>query len=169
MLFGLPDCDQVFRTYFDRWYSSQDRQRKGFPATRPDVTGSEGLKGLTPQEASSLTDEGQALIQKVVDEMLVAARGDWPTFLSVAEPLDMRWIDAFDRFHSKRCVKALMKSSDPANFSNDFLVRCCEFGTALWNRRRIQGQATGVFEPDCERETAAGATLTHLVMTGEGS
>jgi len=131
MLFGLPDCDKVFLTYFDRWYKSEDRERKRFPATRPDVMGGEGLKGFSPEEASPLTADGQVEVKKMVDGMVEAARRVWPSFLCVSEPIDLGWIDAFDQFYVKHRVKDLMKSSKPGDFSNDFVVRCCEFGAML--------------------------------------
>ena len=131
MIFGLPDCDKVFMTYFDKWYTPADRERKGFPATRPDVLSSDDLKGLSSRDASPLTDDGQFEIMKMVEGMIDAARGDWPTFLKVSEPVNIDWIDEFDKFHDKRCIKALMKSSKSDDFSNDFVVRCCEFGAVL--------------------------------------
>lgn len=131
MIFGLPDCDKVFMTYFDKWYRPADRERKGFPATRPDVLRSDSLINLSPQDASALTEDSQAEIKRMVEGMIDAARGDWPIYLEVSEPINIEWIDKFDTFHDKRCIKALMKSSKPDNFSNDFLVRCCEFGAVL--------------------------------------
>ena len=131
MFFGLPDCDKVFMTYFDRWYTPEDRTRKPFPATRPDVMTNPNLKDISPQDASPLTEEGQSEIKKMVESMIVASRSDWPSFISVSEPIDIAWIDAFDKCHDKSCVKALMKSSRPDDFSNDFFVRCCEFGAVL--------------------------------------
>jgi len=67
----------------------------------------------------------------MVESMIDAARSDWPTFLDISEPIDIDWIDAFDKFHDKRRVGRLIKSSKPDDFSNDFLVQCCEFGAVL--------------------------------------
>jgi hypothetical protein len=131
MPFSLPDCDQVFMTYFDRWYQPEDRERKGFPTTRPDAMVVESFRGISPQDASPLTELGQARVKKMVDGMIDAARLDWPTFLALSAPVDIEWIDAFDRFHNRRRVNALIKSSRPDDFSSDFLVRCCEFGAVL--------------------------------------
>jgi hypothetical protein len=131
MLFGLPDANNVFMMYFDRWYKPEDRKRKGFKATRPDALINSDLKGLSPQEASSLAEEGQLEAKKMVDKMIEAANTDWPTFLSVSPPIDIQWINEFDRFHDKRRVKALIKSSKPDDFSNEFIVRCCEFGAVI--------------------------------------
>lgn len=131
MFVRLPHCDKVFMTYFDRWYTPDDRKRKGLPATRPDVMTTAELRGRSSREVSPLTEDGQSKIGKMVDKMIDAARGDWPTFLPVSEPIDIGWIDAFDKFHDRDCVKALMKASKPDDFANDFLVRCGEFGAVL--------------------------------------
>jgi len=130
-LFGLPDCDQVFMTYFDRWYKPEDRERKGFPATRPDAMRADNLRGISPREASPLTEDGQTKTKGLVEGILDAARTDWPTFLAVSEPVDIEWIDTFDKFYDKRRVKALIRSSKPASLSNDLVVHCCEFGVVL--------------------------------------
>lgn len=130
-LFGLPDADKVFMTYFDRWYQPSDRARKRFPATRPDVVCIDVAEGTPASALCHLNGEGLELATKMVASMVDASVGDWPAFLDVAEPVNETWVDAFDRYYDVRRIKALMKASKPDDFSNDFLVRCCEFGAVL--------------------------------------
>ncbi len=58
MISELPDCDSVFMSFFDRWYTPEDRKRKGYPATRPDVINADGLMWLYdwPYWESSIYD-----------------------------------------------------------------------------------------------------------------
>ena len=127
----LPHCDEVFMTYFDRWYDADDRKRKFYKATRPDIFINRDLRGHHADEISPLGDDGIIEVKSRVTTMINAAREDWPNMFDVAEPIDIDWIDAFDRYHDKKRVKAILKQSDPNDFSNDFIVRCCEFGAVL--------------------------------------
>lgn len=131
MLFGLPHCDDVFMRHFDRWYSPEDRQLKVFKATRPDATTEGSYIGLSPREISALTDKGWSEVTEMVDGMIEAAQGDWPKYLPITKPIDIRWIDEADKYYDTGRVKALMKRSDPGDFSNEFLIVCCEFGAIL--------------------------------------
>jgi hypothetical protein len=131
MTSGLPDCDKVFMTFFDRWYDPEDRERKGFPATRPDAMTVPEFVGLSPQQASPLTEDGQKEIKEMVDDMIEAAKEDWPSFLPVSEPIDINWVDKFDLFYGEGGVLELLENSDPEDFSNDFLIMVCEFGAVL--------------------------------------
>ena len=131
-MFGrLPDCDKVFLTYFDRWYDADDRSRKTLRATRPDVVTAESLVGRSPAEASPLTEEGVGKVSSMVASMFDAARGDWPTYLDLTEPVDVTWVDAFDRFHDRERVRAILKVSMPEDFASDLIVSCCEFGAVI--------------------------------------
>jgi hypothetical protein len=63
--------------------------------------------------------------------MRKAAEGDWPTFLQVREPMDVTWVESLDTHYDLTRVKELVGRSDPADFSNDYLVTVCEFGAVL--------------------------------------
>jgi len=130
MFFGLPDCDKVFMKYFDRWYEPEDRARKRFPATKPDTLLVQEIRGL-PQDASPLDETAQSDVREIVNNMITAAEADWPSFLPVSMPMGIQWIDEFDKYHNKQRVKAVMKMSDPSDFSNELFVRCCEFGAVI--------------------------------------
>jgi hypothetical protein len=95
----LPDCDDLFLQFFDRWYSDDARRRRMFKTTFPDMLQDESYVGLSQAEASRITEEGQQTILAQIDELVEAARGDWPTYLAVSDDIDVDWIDAFDRHH----------------------------------------------------------------------
>lgn len=127
----LPSCDDLFLRFLDRWYSEEDRNRKGFKATRPDVSQVDSLVGLSQADASPLTDGGQDAVLTRIDRITEAARHDWPTYLSVVGAMDQTWIDAFDRHYDEENIAAVIARSDPEDFSNEYVILCCEFGGAL--------------------------------------
>jgi hypothetical protein len=126
----LPHCDDLFLRYFDRWYDDDDRRRKGFRATRPDMLQTASLIGLS-QTDSPLEAEWQQEVLHRIERMLEAARRDWPTYLQVSGDVDLRWIDAFDSYYDTDRIQKVIERSAPADFSNDYVVICCEFGAAL--------------------------------------
>jgi hypothetical protein len=128
---ALPDCDDLFLRFFDPWYDDDSRQQRGFKATYPDVLQDGSLIGLTQAEASCVTEEGQHEILRQIDDMVEAARHDWPSYLSVTDDIALTWIDAFDKHYERKRIREVIEHSDPSNFSNDYVVLCCEFGAAL--------------------------------------
>lgn len=121
----LPHCDELHLKFFDRWYSSEDRQRRLYKATRPD------LEELISCPARSLSSDDKRTIEKQVAGMLAAAREDWPRYLEVTEPISKHWINAFDRHYDERAVRGVLERSDPNDFSNDYVIICCELGAVL--------------------------------------
>ena len=117
--------------YFDRWYDPADRERRVYPAVRPDALIVDEYVGINPLDASPLTESCQAEVHDMVFGMIEASREDWPSYLPVSGPMDNQWIDAFDKHHNKSCIKKLIKASDPTDFSNELIVRCCEFGAVI--------------------------------------
>jgi len=128
---ALLHCDELFLQFFDHWYDDKDRKRKGFKATRPDFLQTPSLIGLSQREASPLDDEGQNQVLHRIETMVEAARNDWPGYLDVSGELNLDWIDSFDRYYNKGKIAGVIKRSNPEDFSNDYVVLCCEFGAAL--------------------------------------
>lgn len=128
---SLPDCDELFLKYFDPWYDNDSRARRGFEATRPDMMQVPQLIGLTSEQAGPLLDESRLDAARQIDAMLESARGDFSTFLAVSGDPSLSWVDAYDRHFDRKKIRELLDASDPADFSNDYLVTCCEFGALL--------------------------------------
>jgi len=127
----LPHCDRVFELFFDRWYDDEDRRRKVFRATRPDLLSDPDFIGADPRTLSPLAPKCQQEVLRRVDGMVDAARGDWARYLDVREPINVQWIAAFDAHYGEGEVLDLLNRSDPAAFDNEFLVTCCEFGAVM--------------------------------------
>jgi hypothetical protein len=134
-LFGksksLPDCDELFLKYFDPWYDNDSRNRKGFEATRPDMMQVPELIGLTSEQACPLQDSTRLDVARQVEVMLDSARADFSTFLPVSGDPDFSWVDAYDQHFDRKHIQELLDTSDPTEFSNDYVVTCCEFGALL--------------------------------------
>lgn len=128
---ALPHSDDLFLRFFDPWYDNAGRRRRGFKATLPDVLQHESFIGLSQAQASCINEEAQHQVLQQIDRMVSAARHDWPTYLSVADDLDLEWIDTFDSYYNRDRIHEVIERSDPAEFSNDYVVLCCEFGAVL--------------------------------------
>jgi len=60
-MFGrLPHCDDLFLRFFDPWHSENDRKRRGFPATRPDMMQVAELAGISEAQDSPLAEPERA-------------------------------------------------------------------------------------------------------------
>jgi hypothetical protein len=127
----LPHSHDLFLQFFDPWYDDANRKRRGFESTFPDVIQGESLEGLSQAEANWLPEEFQKDVMNTIDRMVDAARGDWPSYLSVADDINLRWINAFDCYYDRDRIHEVIERSDPSDYGNDYIVTCCEFGAAL--------------------------------------
>lgn len=127
----LPHCDDLFVRFFAPWYEQDALARRIFHATFPDMLQDDSFVGLSQTEASRVVEEFQPQVLSQIDGMLEAARGDWPTYLRVSGTIDSGWVDAFDRHYTRTKIRQTIERSDPADFGNDYLVICCEFGAVL--------------------------------------
>ncbi len=139
----LPHCDPLFTKYLEPWYSEDDRKRKSFEATRPDILTSGDCRNVPVSELSVISEDGAREARMRVDTMLNSCRNDWPRYLSVFGDLDEHWIEAFDDYYDRRRIADVIKNSDPAEFSNDYLVLVCQFGAALAHVLRVKQPRLG--------------------------
>lgn len=128
---ALPDCDDLFMRFFDRWYSDDWRAWKGHTATRPDMEEVGTIAGGVAREISPLPDEGQEQAAEMVKTMVDAATDDWPRRLAVRPPISLAWIESFDAYYNRERIARLIRRSDPEEFGNEYVVLCCEFGAVL--------------------------------------
>lgn len=86
---------------------------------------------LSAKDISPLAESTEKKVLDQISTMQQTARSDWPTFLAVSSPIGTEWIHAFDQHFDSKRVSELIAISDPADFSNDFLVTVCQFGAVL--------------------------------------
>lgn len=87
--------------------------------------------GKNSSESSSLKRTQQEEVSDRIDRMLEAARSDWSGYLFLTGEPDLRWIETFDEYYDRDQIQKLISRSDPRDFSNDYVVTCCEFGAVL--------------------------------------
>lgn len=127
----LPSCDDLFAKFFDRWYTDDDRKRKAFPASRPDVEEAPQLVGKMEADASRWKEDLQKRIRRQIEIMTKASHADWPTFLKVSGQTDLAWIEAFNEYHTPERVQGIIRGADPSDYGNGYVVRCCELGAVI--------------------------------------
>lgn len=133
----LPECDELFTRFFAPWYSEDDWSHRQFKATLPDLLTAGALIGSTETEISALPEEMRRGIAEQFSAMLDAVRSEWPSYLPVSGEITLDWIAAYDHFFDRRRVTEVIEASDPAQFSNKYVVLCCEFGVTLGHVLRI--------------------------------
>lgn len=126
----IPDCDDVFSKFFDRWYDDDDRERKGFLHTRPDMM-AVYRPGLSGSDICPLSEASRQRVLDQIATMLRTANSDWSAYLSVSGEIDMAWIKAIDGYYDTERIAELIRYSDPDDFSNEFVVTVCQFGAVL--------------------------------------
>jgi len=124
----LPHCDTLFEFFFSPWYSEKDKPKM----TRPDMYVINGYNGypLDLEELQylpkDLLDKNKSLIEKMTE----AALNDYQ-FIIKSDKLDLNVLDAVDKFNDRKKIAEIIKESDPADFSNPYLISVCEFGSTL--------------------------------------
>jgi hypothetical protein len=129
----LPDCDDLFIKFFARWYTDDWRKWKRYKATRPDLEKVDSVIGCVASDLSPLSENGQKQAAGMVKTTFEAARCDWPEYLAVQPPISLAWIDSFDTHYDRSRIAEIISRSDPKDFSNEYLVLCCGFGSVLGN------------------------------------
>lgn len=124
----LPHCDDLFAKYLSPWYPDENHGNM----TRPDMYVISGYNGHPIDfDTVQYLSAGQLLKEKnQIAKMADAALGDYQHILSANE-LTLDVLDAVDKFYDREKIGKLIKSSDPKDFSNDYLISVCEFGAML--------------------------------------
>src|SRR5262245_57910979 len=107
----LPECEELFSKYFDRWYDDGDRRRKIYKGTRPDLE-RVYRPGIPSSELTPLRGETLQTVSGMLEGMLGSIRGDFPTYLKVEGEISLNWIGAFDAHFDRGRIRELLDSSD---------------------------------------------------------
>jgi hypothetical protein len=124
----LPDCDDLFAKYLIPWYPANDR-----PAmTRPDMYIISGFedKPLDIGSLQYLENELLEQTKKQIHAMADAALQDFREIVQ-SESLSLNVLEAVDKFYNRNRISQIIRNSDPADFSNQYLVTVCEFGATI--------------------------------------
>jgi hypothetical protein len=127
----LPNADALFKHFFDPWYRAEERQRRGLDAVLPDMLEFPDDRGASAEQLSPLSAEGRDVVTNQIRAMIDSARADFPRYLPVIGEPSLLWLDAFDQYWNADRIGALIGESDPADFSNDYVVTCLELGATI--------------------------------------
>jgi len=127
----LPHCDELFMKFFDRWYDDGDRKRKIHKATCPDVASCMVKRGTPASSLTPLLGDTLLKVSDQVDRMIEGARHDWSQDFGAKDPVSLKGLAAFDKHYDARQIQGVIARSDPQDFSNDYLVLCCELGAVM--------------------------------------
>ena len=100
--------------------------------TRPDMYVINGFDGkpLDLAEIQYLPGDLLEYTKKQLQTMADAALADYQHIIK-SDKLDLTVLDAVDKYYDRKKIAAIIYKSDPADFSNDYLVEVCEFGATL--------------------------------------
>lgn len=123
----LPDCNELFMKYFSPWFPENHKPR----VIRPD-TYSLATHLRLPLDLEK-TDKSGKLLSKAKNDIQImtsAAKRDYQTLVN-SEELNLKTLDAVDKFYSSEKIAYIIKQSDPSDYSNMYLISVCEFGCTL--------------------------------------
>lgn len=127
----LPDADALHRRFFDPWYAAADRERKGPPATRPDVVLVAGYRDVPWEELSPLESDRQRDVLAMIERMVGAARSDWESLTAPHDVLSRDGLVALHAGLDDEHLAELVASSDPKDVANAYFVTACELGAVV--------------------------------------
>jgi hypothetical protein len=127
----LPDADVLHRRFFDPWYKTADRERRGHAATRPDIVLVAGFRDVPWQELSPIEAGRQRDVLAMIDRMVEAARSDWQSLTAPHDVLSRDGLVALDAGLDDERLCQLVESSDPSDVANGYFVTACELGAVV--------------------------------------
>lgn len=125
----LPHCDTLFEKFFSPWYDEENRPSM----TRPDMFQIAAYEGqpLNLEEIQYLSEDYLNKQAEHINVTMVDAALDDFQHIIKSDKLDLKALDAVDKYYDRAKIAELIKESDPGDFSNAYLVTVCEFGAML--------------------------------------
>lgn len=144
---ALPRAHEIYLKYADRHYDENDRKRKLDMPLLPDRMSVDPLVTRV-RDLCLLDDEKSAkVLAMMTTDLPAATREDWAESIGVTGNVSPDWIDAVDRHFTRTRIRKLLERSDPADFSNEYLVVCCQL-TAILGRVLTQASPRLVWVPE---------------------
>ncbi len=125
----LPDCNELFQQFFSPWYPEDERP----VVIRGDMYQIAAYEGgsLNFDDLQYMSEEYVRDNMVFINETMVdAAMKDFGHILPI-DNINLSLLDAVDKYYDRKKIADLIKASDPADFSNAYLVTVCEFGVVL--------------------------------------
>lgn len=134
----LPHCDKLFVKFLSPWYDEEERPKM----TRPDMYQIAGYEGqpLILDEIQYLPTEYLEEVKILINNSLTEAVLKDFSFIYKSDTIDLKLLDAVDKYFDRKRISELIKESNPKDFSNPYLVAVCEFGVLLGQLfRQLEG------------------------------
>lgn len=126
----MSGCDVLFRRFFRPWYRLPPGHQPP-SITKGDIEVHDGAGGRSVADLCQLRPEQRERLASQVTTMVKAAREDWATYLAFGNVVSLEAIHGFDEHWNRSRIAETIRTSDPADFSNDYLVLCCELGAVV--------------------------------------
>ncbi|MEX2606819.1 MAG: hypothetical protein WD708_05690 [Kiritimatiellia bacterium] len=128
MSIELPDAETLYHHYFSRWIPPEDPREAQL---RSDLEQIELEPGQHIRVLSPLTDEGRKEIDAKLARATRAALADIPALIHQSGPPSLDWLDALEDYLTPERLQELLRSSDPDNPNNLYMILCCETGALI--------------------------------------
>lgn len=116
MSIRLPDVDALFAAYFT---SNDNANENAAKTIRPDLE-------RCPDEVA----RESTIIEAEITDLRTHLKAEWPSSLIVRPPLDMPWLDAFDRYWTRSRIRQLLEGN-PELVRTELRSHCGQLGTAF--------------------------------------
>jgi hypothetical protein len=128
----LPHCDELFDRFCRPFYGQDDLNRRVYKSTRPD-TETSWKPGTPVARIQWVAQEWQKKIEDQLATMLKSAEGDWRSYLELDDDdfPSLGSVEKFDNYYDRSAIRAVIERSDPAEYTNDYLVICIQFAAVL--------------------------------------
>ena len=108
----LPDCNDLFATFFSNDQPIRPDMHLGKRTARPD---SKSVKAAKSK----------------IEKLLSDAKTEWPGVFDVDGEPSIEWVSKFDQHHNRPVIQAVIDNSDPNAADNEYVRQCGEFGVVL--------------------------------------
>lgn len=122
----LPHCDTLFEKFLSPWYPEDGRPKM----TRPDMYVIENFAGQDLDKLQYLKPDLFDYNRKQISTMVEAALQDYQHIIT-SDKLDLEVLNAVDKYYDRKRVADIIQKSNPAEFSNDYVIEVCEFGVTI--------------------------------------
>lgn len=125
----LPHCDELFVKCLSPWYDEEDKPQ----TTRPVMYQLAVFASipLNLDEIQYLTPEYLEKVETLLNKTMPKAALEDFAFIYKSDTIDFELLDTVDKYYDRTKIAALIKDSDPKDFSNPYLITLCEFGVLL--------------------------------------
>jgi len=126
---AIPAAATLYERYFSPWIPEE--RASTHPGLLPDMEQIELPAGGHIRDIHPLMPDSRPPMKEKVDAMGQACEADWQNLLKLTPAVSLAGIAAYDAWCTPAQLEGILKNSAPNNFSNPYLILCCECGAAV--------------------------------------